>query len=81
MKLHRKEINRGAIGGKTGKTVVLPRFCKIEHGGSSGDTPPCYGGLTLPRRERRIGGAPDMYFLTFFQTIATIICCLCYIDA
>ena len=57
---------RGAIRGKTSKTAVLPRFCKIEHGSSSGDMPPCYGGLTLP-------------FLTFFQTIATIICCLRYI--
>ena len=27
---------RGAIGGKTGKTVVLPGFCKIEWGGSGG---------------------------------------------
>ena len=24
---------RGAIGGKTGKTAVLPGFCKIERGG------------------------------------------------
>ena len=24
---------RGAIGGKTGKTAVLPGFCQIEHGG------------------------------------------------
>jgi hypothetical protein len=23
---------RGAIGGKTGKTAVLPGFCKIERG-------------------------------------------------
>ena len=34
------------IRGKTGKTVVLPRFCKIERGGCSGGAPTCYGGLT-----------------------------------
>ena len=27
---------RGAVGGKTGKTAVLPGFCKIEHGAGSG---------------------------------------------
>ena len=27
---------RGAIGGKTGKTAVLPGFCKIERGGGNG---------------------------------------------
>jgi hypothetical protein len=26
----------GAVGGKTGKTSVLPRFSKIEGGGGSG---------------------------------------------
>jgi hypothetical protein len=26
----------GAVGGKTGKTSVLPRFSKIERGGGSG---------------------------------------------
>jgi hypothetical protein len=31
---------RVAIGGKTGKTAVLPGFCKIERGGRSG-APPC----------------------------------------
>ena len=41
-------FSRGAIGVKTGKTAVLPGFCKIE-GGDSGGPPPCYGGLTLPR--------------------------------
>ena len=29
-------VVRGTIGGKTGKTVVLPGFCKIEYGGGSG---------------------------------------------
>ena len=35
-----------AVGGKTGKTSVLPGFSKIEHGGSIGGAPHCYGGLT-----------------------------------
>ena len=25
---------RGAIGGKTGKTAILPGFCQIERGGA-----------------------------------------------
>ena len=34
---------RGAIGGKTGKTAVLPGFCKIECGScSSNGALPCY---------------------------------------
>ena len=32
---------RGAIGGKTGKTMVLPGFCKIECDGGSGGAQPC----------------------------------------
>ena len=35
----------GALGGKTGKTLVLPGFRKIERGGGSGDALHCYGGL------------------------------------
>ena len=38
-------ICREAIGGKTGKTLVLPWLCKIEHG--SGGSIPWYGGLSL----------------------------------
>ena len=39
----KNEVHRGAtIGGKTGKTVDLPKFCKIDHGGAL----PCYRGLT-----------------------------------
>ena len=34
------------IGGKTGKTVVLPGFCKIERGGGSGGAPLCKGVLS-----------------------------------
>ena len=45
------------MGGKTGKTPVLPGFCKIERG--SGGTPPCYGGLTLHVGARRAGGAAE----------------------
>ena len=32
-------VDRGAIGGKTGKIAVLPGFCKIEQDGGSGGTP------------------------------------------
>ena len=38
---------RGAIGGKTGKTLVLPGFCKIERGGGSDGAPPCIGVLKV----------------------------------
>jgi hypothetical protein len=48
----------GAVGGKTGKTAVLPRFCKIERGGGA---PPYYGGLSWPVRARRAGGAAVCY--------------------
>ena len=47
----------GAVGGKTGKTAVLPRFCKIGRGGGRGGAPPYYGGLSWPVRARRAGGA------------------------
>ena len=36
----------GAVGGKTGKTSVLPGFSKIESGGGISGAPHCYGGLT-----------------------------------
>ena len=36
----------GAVGGKTGKTLVLPEFSKIERGGGSSGAPHCYSGLT-----------------------------------
>ena len=36
----------GAVGGKTGKTLVLPGFSKIERGGGSGGMPQCNSGLT-----------------------------------
>ena len=32
---------RGALGGKTGTTAVLPGFCNIEQNGGSGSAPPC----------------------------------------
>ena len=41
----------GAVGGKTGKTLVLPQFSEIKRGG--GSVPQCYGGLTLPGRGPR----------------------------
>ena len=40
----------GAVGGKTGKTTVLPGFCKIERGGGSGGALPYYVGLSWPVR-------------------------------
>ena len=45
---------RGAIGGKTGKTVVLPWFWKIECGSGSGGEPQCYGGFSLPLNMYRV---------------------------
>ena len=42
----KNQNNSGAVGGKTGKTSVLPGFRKIECGGGSGDTLHSYGGLT-----------------------------------
>ena len=47
----------GAVGGKTGKTSVLPGFSKIERGGGSGGVPQCYGGLTSPGGARHANGA------------------------
>jgi hypothetical protein len=52
-------LHSGAVGGKTGKTAVLPRFCKIGRG--SGGAPPYYGGLSWPVRARRAGGAAVAY--------------------
>jgi hypothetical protein len=51
----------GAIGGKTGKTAVLPGFCKIEHSGGSGGALSNYGGLTLPVRGHRASSATQCY--------------------
>ena len=50
-------ICRGAIGGKTGKTAVLPGFCKIER--SSSGVLLCYRGLILLGHVCRSGGAPE----------------------
>ena len=36
----RIKIPRADIGGKTGKTAVLPGFCKTERGRGSGGAPP-----------------------------------------
>jgi hypothetical protein len=44
----------GAVGGKTGKTSVLPRFSKIESGGGSGGgTPQWWPYLARARALRR----------------------------
>ena len=58
--INRIEI-RGCIEGKTGKTAVLPGFCKIEHGG--GGAPACYRGLFWLGRVRRASGAPGNLFM------------------
>jgi hypothetical protein len=50
---------RGALGGKTSKTQVLPRFCKIERG--SGGTPPHYRGLFWLGLARPTSGAPGIH--------------------
>ena len=55
-------LSRGAIGGKTGKTAVLPGFCKIEHG-NSGGAPPCYRGLIWVGRACRADGDPVLDIL------------------
>ena len=52
-------MNSGAVGGKTGKTLVLPGFFKIVHSNGSGCVPHCFGGLTKAGRARRAGGAAD----------------------
>ena len=49
---------RDAIGGKTGKTVVLPGFCKIERGSSS-SAPLCYRDLIWLGGACCAGGAPS----------------------
>ena len=51
--LHVDVTRADSIQGKSDNTVVLPWFCKIEHGGGSGGTLQFFCGLTLPRRLRR----------------------------
>ena len=47
-------ISSGAVGGKTGKTSVLPRFSKIEGGGGSGNgMPQWWAYLAWARAPRR----------------------------
>ena len=52
---------RGARGGKTSKTAVLPGFCKIERDDSSGGPPPCYRSL--------VGNMLTPYFNFFFKLV------------
>ena len=54
-------ICRVDIGGKTGKTRVLPGFCKLECGTGSGATPPCNRGLIWLGLACCAGGAPDLH--------------------
>ena len=51
-------LARDAIRGKTGKTVVLRRFCKIEHGGGSGGALPSYRGIIWLGCTGHASGAP-----------------------
>ena len=51
-------IISGAVGGETGKTMVLPEFYKIECSGSGG-TLTYYGGLGWPVRVCHAGSASD----------------------
>ena len=46
-----------AVESKTGKTSVLPQFCKIEQESVVSGAPPCYGGLTLLDRAQCRGSA------------------------
>ena len=39
-------VNQRGVGGKTGKTSVLPGFSKKEQCGGRGSAPQGYGGLT-----------------------------------
>ena len=54
-------VPRGPIGGKTGKTAVLPGFCKIECGSGRG--------LIFLGRVHWAGGAPGHY-----AYVAYIVC-------
>ena len=51
-------VASGAIGGKTGKTAVLPGFFEIERGNGSGGGPLCYRGLIWFGRARHTGATP-----------------------
>ena len=52
---------RGAVVGKTDKTMVLPWFCKIEWGGDSSGVPPCYGVLSWLKFSPILGDATECY--------------------
>ena len=53
------------VHGKTGKTAVLPGFCKLEQGSDSGCTPLYYGGLTLIMCLQHAGGIEAVHCLNF----------------
>ena len=63
-------LTSGAVGGKTGKTSVLPGFSKIERGGGSGGGAPHWWSY-LALSARRAGGASVPYHkhLTKVHTI------------
>jgi hypothetical protein len=78
------EFSSGAVGGTTGKSAVLPRFCKIGRGGGSGGAPPYYGGLSWPVRARRAGGAAVQYMkIPSSEHVENMLCtqivfCFCF---
>jgi hypothetical protein len=67
-----REDSLGTIGGKTGKTAVLPKFCKIECGGSSSGASPCYRVLIWLGGACHTGGAPVLD--NKYSVISSIIC-------
>ena len=66
-------FSRAATKGKTGKTVVLPEFCKVEFGGGSGGANVAGGarvGSHFPRRARPDEGLePAPAFMTSAYTL------------
>ena len=52
--------DRGPIGVKTGKSAVLPRFCKIERCVGSGGAPP-FTGVLSKLGMRCASSAPERY--------------------
>ena len=62
-------ICRGAIGGKTGNTAVLPEFWKIERSDSGGA-----GLIWFGRARHTVGGVPDLWRVD--SGICSIFCLL-----
>jgi hypothetical protein len=65
------EVHMGAIGGKTGKTADLPKFCKIER---VGGVLPCYRGFTWLGRACHAGGAPAFSKIRWQTSFHSLFC-------